>query len=1255
MSQDYDVITVGYFQLEDCHGDLYAVQVDQDKGHWGDFPPDGTTVQGMGFYDQLAGDELVLDQTELLGTGPGGAFIIGPDNAIGGFTPFEDFVYQDGDRTFYAAVTDSLSDSTQVGDSQTASPSTLNAVHQAYYLPVISGVSVTPPTLTSVLSPAELTLAPSALALTNAHLADPAPGSAVMNPNGGSAMSSVATARTAMLSTELAPLGTSGTVTTLTPGFFGSAATRFTKMSDSAASALAGLGIVGNVLPAPARNGLVDYLYWNFRELYHPYVCQLIGTIYRSGPDGLFTRGVEVDQSFDYFATQYQPTSQITLPYPLENYDFTQTGGYAQYNWELFFHVPLLIATRLKTNQQFEDAQKWFHYIFNPTDASSDTAPQKYWITQPFFEHTAADYRDQQIQRLLQLINQNSSDSELAKQVAQWQAHPFNPHLIARLRTVAYQKATVMKYLDNLIAWADQLFRRDTIETINEATQLYILAAEILGRRPEEVAERATIAPETYDSLEPRLDGFSNALVAVENLVPPVKGSVGPPPLPFPFLPHTLYFCCPKNDKLMGYWDTIADRIFNIRHSRNIEGVYQQLPLFEPPIDPALLVAATAAGVDISSALNDLNAPAPLYRFSVMMEKANAFCAEVKSMGAAFMAALEKSDGESMALLRSSNEIALLNAVKNVKVQQVQEAADVIDGLQKSKAVIQIRHDYYAGLQFTVGGESAHLEALSTVSTLESVQRDLAAVASVLFLLPELKVGFPTTIGASLGGSNVGNLTAFAKEAIGHHTADTSVSGTSAVTMAGYQRRFADYQFQASMAAAELVQIQSQIETATLRWRIAQTEVDNQDLLITNAQSVDDLMHSKFTNQELYDWMVNQAAGVYFQAYQLAYDIAKRTEAGYRFELGITDANYQITFGYWDSLRQGLLAGERLGYDLKQLEFAYLEKHRREYEITKYISLAALSPRQLVNLRETGSCLFDIPEWLFDLDYPGHYMRRLKAVTVTIPSVTGPYTSVNATLTLGANSVRLNTTGSGYARTGINDTRFKDNFASVQSIVTSTAQNDSGMFELNFHDDRYLPFEGGGTISTWWLDMPPSCNAFDFETVTDVIMKVSYTARDGGVEFRQTVQKAVALPPAPNLARLTSAVHDFSNDWYRFQHPADLSATTFTLQTTIGPERFPFLYRNRITAVNELTVIVRPAEGQDPSTFVGDTFNLIAPNGSTATLTLVPGDLSGATYALPFATASLGSAKPFGQWSLSTTLAPATVADILLVFRYTVS
>ena len=73
------------------------------------------------------------------------------------------------------------------------------------------------------------------------------------------------------------------------------------------------------------------------------------------------------------------------------------------------------------------------------------------------------------------------------------------------------------------------------------------------------------------------------------------------------------------------------------------------------------------------------------------------------------------------------------------------------------------------------------------------------------------------------------------------------------------------------------------------------------------------------------------------------------------------------------------------------------------------------------------------------------------------------------------NSVRVNnTSGVGYPRKVVNgiaadDPRFRDAVGAIQSIATSTAQNDDGLFELNFRDDRYLPFEGSGAISQLWL------------------------------------------------------------------------------------------------------------------------------------------------------------------------------------------
>jgi hypothetical protein len=212
-------------------------------------------------------------------------------------------------------------------------------------------------------------------------------------------------------------------------------------------------------------------------------------------------------------------------------------------------------------------------------------------------------------------------------------------------------------------------------------------------------------------------------------------------------------------------------------------------------------------------------------------------------------------------------------------------------------------------------------------------------------------------------------------------------------------------------------QIDQQIIAATIRQSIAVQELANHDLQFTHAQAVDDMLRSKFTNQDLYGWMVGQIAGIYFQSYQLAYDLAKKVEQTYRYELGLQDSNF-IQFGYWDSLKKGLLAGELLAYDLKRMELSYIDQCKREYEITRTISLAQLDSVALVQLKQGGQCFFNVPEALFDLDYPGHYLRRIKLVSVTIPCVAGPYTNVNATLSLLGSSVRKSNTllGSKYAR-----------------------------------------------------------------------------------------------------------------------------------------------------------------------------------------------------------------------------------------------
>ena len=75
--------------------------------------------------------------------------------------------------------------------------------------------------------------------------------------------------------------------------------------------------------------------------------------------------------------------------------------------------------------------------------------------------------------------------NETVRSIEAWKDAPFRPHVIARYRQQAYMYKTVMAYLDNLIAWADSLFRQDTPESVDEALQLYVMAVNILGPRPQ--------------------------------------------------------------------------------------------------------------------------------------------------------------------------------------------------------------------------------------------------------------------------------------------------------------------------------------------------------------------------------------------------------------------------------------------------------------------------------------------------------------------------------------------------------------------------------------------------------------------------------------------------------------------------------------------------------------------------------------------------------------------------------------------------
>ncbi len=1097
---------------------------------------------------------------------------------------------------------------------------------------------------------------------------------------------------------------------------------------------------------------------FRFENHYHPYAGMLVEELNRYGIDGILKPDPAKEKhpsrrqrvrslrrqrrKRSFFRSSYRPKQIVDQPRPVEEFDFDYGGAYSVYNWELFFHAPLMLAKRLSDHQRFAEAHRWFHYLFDPTyrpaQQASEPWPERVWQVKPFFEHGVGE----SIQRTMLLLKssgltaaERKQRKSLQDQIEAWRQDPFNPHLIARMRPEAYMKATVMAYLDNLIAWGDSLFRQDTIESINEATQLYILAAEILGERPREIAAHEDAVPtingeevKTFNDLRGRLDAFSNVLIELETLVEPDDapgdgGGIGglvavtdelaapedddgggivvpdlplaaktveppddtPPIVAVPLaepvpavLGPALFFCIPKNDKLLGYWDTVEDRLFKIRHCMNIEGVVRQLPLFQPPIDPGALVKAAAAGVDIGSALNELNAPLPAYRFQTMRQMANEILNDLKSLGGAVLSALEKRDAEELALLRSTQETGLLKSVLQIKKQSIEEARLAVEAVKETRKVTEFRREYYRSLPRTNAKEEEHLQKLEQAHQAQLAGQIIEVIRGVLAALPNFDIGVAgissPVVKASWGGSQLASILDAASRGASIGATVFNYQANRASIEGGFDRREDDWSFQAEAAEKELRQIDRQIAATEIRIAVAEADLQSHEVQIENAEQTEEYLTGKYTSPELYSWMLSQIAGVYFQSYQLAYDLANQAERAYRYELGLeaSEGPKFIQFGYWDNLKKGLLAGERLQADLRRLEVAYLEKHQREYELTKHVSLATLNPLALLRLKEQGRCEIEVPEALFDLDYAGHYFRRIKSVSLTIPAVTGPYATLSCTLRLLSSSTRRQSTllDGEYARdTENDDPRFSDSFGAIQSIATSGGQNDSGLFELSFRDERFLPFEGAGTISRWQLEMPVEFRQFDYDSISDVILHINYTAREGGAALRDAANQhlrdamhaMVIGDDAIGLHQAFSARHEFSTALHRFLHPpAEAEQVQLTLD--LARDRFPHMFKGRDLQVDQVHLFVRLDEEFSGADATGTVFTLTHPGGEEIL------DLGAASALGNLRQISVGGlASSAGEWVLDLTsvgsdlegeagrLDPQAVEDVLLILHYTVA
>lgn len=912
----------------------------------------------------------------------------------------------------------------------------------------------------------------------------------------------------------------------------------------------------------------------NFSTFHHPFVSDFISNLNKNGigtndsekpglmdSDTLLLTEIRLpyddkgetfeedfDPNFDYV---YKPDDleDSLSTYYKETIDFASNGANSKYNWELFFHAPLYIATQLSKNGKFEEALKWFHYIFDPT---TDEIPDwgleevsRFWKVKPF-KHDVGDSFEE-------FINNLTANSETEDpRIEEWRENPFNPHLVATNFPVNYKKYTLLAYVENLVEWADSKFRKFTRENVYEAIQLYVMASHILGPKPPFVPSRGTLKKETFDTLDGKLNDLSNARVEMENSIGYSSSIHDLDETDAPAISGTglaFYFCVPPNEKLLKYWEIVEDRLYKIRNCKDINGVARRLALFAPPIDPALLIQATSAGLDLDTILSELNTPNPHYRFAYLLQKANEFCNDVKGLGNALLSAIEKQDNEALGQLRSTHEITMLNMLQGVKERQVLDARIIVEQLEKQRVTATSRFTYYN--ETLLGNESVDIPQVISLSpkltedsqisinspiqeivpdvntSLEdgrngiriipkekedinkrSVAMDLSLASGVLdtlagamALIPQFNANVqPIGVGVStgFGGRQLSSAMSLSSTQLKTISSHYSQMAGMASTTASYIRREQEWTNQANLVIKEIEQLEIQILSAGIRLQVAEKDLENHKRQIVNAKAIEAYLKDKFSNKELYTWMKDQLTSLHKKSFDLAFEMAKKAELAFEFEKGPLGDAQIIEYSYWDNSRYGLLAGEKLQLALRKLEVAYQEENRRQFELTKHVSLKLLQPIELIRLRETGRCSMRLFEELFDLDYPGHYNRRIKSVSMSIPCVAGPYTSIPCTLRLGSNFIRT---------TADLSVELQERNIPVDAIATSSGQNDSGVYELNFRDERYVPFEGAGVISDWVIelfndadaeDFGNSLRQFDYDTISDVIMHLRYTAEEDG-------------------------------------------------------------------------------------------------------------------------------------------------------------
>ncbi|SDZ49779.1 hypothetical protein SAMN05421684_5787 [Asanoa ishikariensis] len=713
----------------------------------------------------------------------------------------------------------------------------------------------------------------------------------------------------------------------------------------------------------------------------------------------------------------------------------------------------------------------------------------------------------------------------------------------ARDADVARTWSILLSYLETLDEWGGAVLRADTDESAQQARVLFEAVSRVLGPAPR--------------------------------TVPAADEPAAPGPV-VTFVPAA----GPLNPRLLALYERNADRLRLVHAGLDARRL-------RPGPRPA-------SGPDAPRCPDDeWCAPDSGYRFTFLIQRAQELAGDLRSLGAALLAAYEKGDAEYLTSLRATHERQVADLNRRVRQSQWRDADWQLQALRKSKEIAQtrLRHLTLLIQDGTINREEEYLALAVAALALRATGNIAEGIAQGIGVIPDIYTGgagwagspvFVTQmpIGTKLAGvfSTVARIANSLSEL-------SNQTGGLRLTQGGWERREDEWRHQVELLDLEIPQIERQLLAAERRRDVALHELNNSARHAADSAEVHDFLRDRFTAHQRYLFLQQDTAALHQQTYELALHAARQAERALSYEQGHTGRTF-VSGELWDDLQEGLQAGERLAHALRRMEHAYLDGNVREYELTKHVSLRLHFPLELLTLRSTGRCELELPEWLFDQDYPGHYLRRVKSVSVTVAASVGQYAGVHCRLTLLSGTTRVDPRlrgpvagccgdadacrcGSGYPALP-DDPRVVRTYAATEAIATSSGLNDAGLFELNFRDERYLPFEFAGAVSRWRIELPPENNTLDVDELSDVVLHLNYTAREGGDALRAAAMEHGRDRLPGDGLRLFDVRRELDEAWWELRRTADAGGR---LPVRLGTGMFPFVPGRTVRWVDALQLV----------------------------------------------------------------------------------